>query len=229
MNSDKRQYLDCYFEELKNAQLRAIELYSDSRYHLEGITILIVRIPAISRDRYPTLGDRDAFKELVKIYSGLYDIFENIDLLFFYQWRDSKYSNDKLYQKLDKYDEILQIFIKTYGNEEDINNSDKRFQKRENLLSTLNESGIADFDADNFTKYIELFSNNQIFYSYSRCEAVHHNDFPLINIGYTFPDMQRVYTHNHQITGEVIIEALSGIIASLNKECLSKEKWPQEL
>ncbi len=229
MSSAKQHLLTCYFEELNNAQQRAIELYSNEKYYLEGITILMCHIAAISSARYPNLRDWAAFKELVKHYSGLYNIYENIDLLFFYQWQNSKYSNDREYQKLEKYDEILQTFINNFGDEENIKDSDNRYQKRENLLSTLTASGIPDFNAENFTKYIELFSNNQIFYSYARCEAVHNNDFPLINIGYTFPDMQRIYAHNHQITGEVIRESLFGIITNLKDECLNKEKWPQEL
>lgn len=229
MNKAEQQLLTCYFEELDNAQNRAIELYSNEKYHLEGVTILMCHIAAISSARYPNHRDWKAFKELVKNYSSLYNTYENIDLLFFYQWQDSIYSSDKEYNKLEKYEEILQVFVENYGDEENVKDSDNRYQKRENLLKTLTAAGISDFDEDNFTKFIELFSNNQIFYSYARCEAVHNNDFPLINIGYTFPDMQRVYTHNHQITGDVIVETLTNIIANLEKECLSKEKWPQEL
>jgi len=77
--------------------------------------------------------------------------------------------------------------------------------------------------------YIELFSNNQILYEFARCEAVHNHDFPLINIGFTFPDMQRTFTPNHQITCDVIIESLTGIIADMKAECIAKEKWLRQL
>ena len=229
MSSAKHHLLECYFEELNNAQLRANELYSSEQFHLEGITILMCHIAAISNARYPNLRDWAAFKELVKYYSGLYELFENIDLLFFYQWLNSKYANDKEYQKLEKYNEILEIFIDNFGDKEQIKDIENRYQKRDDLLGILTTSSIPDLNADNFLKYIELFSNNQIFYSYARCAAVHNNDFPLINIGYTFPDMQKVYTHNHQITGEVIRDSLVNIISNLKHECLSSEKWPQEL
>lgn len=173
MSSAKQHLLTCYFEELNNAQSRAIELYSNDKFHLEGITILMCHIAAISSARYPNLRDWAAFKELVKNYSGLYSTYENIDLLFFYQWQNSKYSNDKEYNKLEKYNEILNVFIDNFGDEENIKDSDNRYQKRETLLSMLTASGISGFNADSFTKHIELFSNNQIFYSYARCEAVH--------------------------------------------------------
>lgn len=229
MSSDKQHPLKCYFEELENAQIRAIELYSSEKFHLEGITILMCHIAAISSFRYPGQKDWAAFKELVKEYSGLYDLFENIDLLFFYQWPISKLANDSEYKKLEKYKEILQVFRDKFGCEEQIKGNDIRYQKRDILLKILESASIPDFNKDNFLKYIELFSNNQIFYTYARCEAVHNNDFPLINIGVTFPDMQRVYTPNHQITGEVIKNSLEGIIKNLKDECLSKNKWPQEL
>ncbi len=229
MNSDKSHLLQCYFEELENAQLRATELYSSNKFHLEGITILMCHIAAISKARYPQFKDWAAFKKLVEHYSGFYDIFENIDLLFFYQWSRSKLANDKEYSKLNNYQEIVLIFQTELGTEEQIKDCPIRYQKRGDLLNLLLSANLLNFDRDNFVEYIELFSNNQIFYEYARCEAVHNNDFPLINIGVTFPDMQRTYTHNHQVTGEIIKDSLIGIVANLKKECLANNKWPQEL
>ncbi|MCH7881357.1 MAG: hypothetical protein IIB69_07245 [Proteobacteria bacterium] len=229
MNSNKLLLLECYFEELENAQVRAAELFSNDRYHLEGITILMCHVAAISAARYPDQKDWASFKELVKHYSGYHDLFENIDLLFFYQWTSSKLANDTVYKKLKNYDKILEILKGRFGTDEQIKENDIRYQKREELSEILESSNTFAFDHDNFMQYIELFSNNQIFYTYARCEAVHNNDFPLINIGYTFPDMQPTYTPNHQITGEVINNSLSKIIATLKRECLSNCKWPQEL
>lgn len=229
MNTDKSLFLQCYFEELENAQLRATELYTTNKFHLEGVTILMCHIAAISRARHPQLKDYEAFKKPVKDCSGFYGIFENIDLLFFYQWPHSKSANDKVYSKLDDYKEIASIFQNKFGAEDEIQNSSKRYQKREALLDLLVAAKLANLNQDNFVNYIELFSNNQIFYEYARCEAVHNNDFPLINIGITFPDMEKTYTHNHQVTGEIITNSLTGIIENLKKECLDKNKWPQEL
>lgn len=229
MNSDKLLLLNNYFEELENAQARAAELYANDRYHLEGITILMCHIAAISATRYPDQDDRASFKDLVKNYSGYHDLFENIDLLLFYQWPNSKLVNDSVYKKLKNYGEILEIFKDKFGTEEQVKGSEIRYQKREELSDILNSSTTFTLDNENFIQYIELFSNNQIFYTYARCEAVHNNDFPLINIGYTFPDMRPTYTPNHQITGDVINNSLLGIIADLKHECLANCKWPQEL
>lgn len=229
MSSDKSHLLKCYFEEIENAQARAEELCSNNRFHLEGITILMCHIAAISAARYPGQKDWASFKKLVRNYSDHYDLFENIDLLFFYQWPKSKLANDSRYKKLKNYQEISEILKARFGKEEQINESNARYQKRKILSDILKSSKNFSFDNENFIQYIELFSNNQIFYTYARCEAVHNNDFPLINIGYTFPDMRLTYTPNHQITGDVINSSLSRIISNLKDECLKNCKWPQEL
>jgi len=229
MSSAKIHYIKIYFEDLEHALARAVKLSSSNEYHLEGITILLCHIAAISRSRYPTLKDWAAFKEIIKNYSDKYDLFENIDLLLFYQWPHSKLSEDKIYHQLAQYEEIVSVFEQAIGNEETIRETPQRYQKRKDLLDILSAQKISGFDQDNFEKHIELFSNNQILYEFARCEAVHNHQFPLVNIGFTFPDMQRTFTPNHQITCEVIVASLTGIIANLKAECITKEKWPRQL
>ncbi len=200
------------------------------KFHLEGITVALCHIAALGRERYPKCKDRQSFKSIVKEYSGKYDLYENIDLLFLFQYPHSKVSDDPIYGKLEKYEEIVSVIEQEIGTEQEIHdNYDLRFQKRDKLLQILEQSNISDFDNDNFERYIELFSNNQILYEFARCEAVHNRDFPLINIGATFPDMQKTYTSNHQIDAEALSETLAGIIENLKKECLGKEEWPRNL
>jgi len=228
--SSKVHLIECYFEEWENTLLRAKELTNSEKFHLEGITVLLCHIAAMGRARYPNCKDWESFKNIVRYYSGKYDLFENIDLLFLYQFQHSKVSDDKNYQSLLNNQEVVGILEKAIGAEEKITISDSlRYQKRDDLLQIIKGASIPGFDESNFVRYIELFSNNQILYEYARCEAVHNNDFPLINIGITFPDMQRTFTPNHQITSAVMVETLEGIISNLKKECLAEEKWPIQL
>jgi hypothetical protein len=227
--SAKTHYIKCHFEEIEKALGRAKELTESNKFHLEGITVLVCHIAAIARERYPDCKDWKSFKNIVRYYSGKYELYENIDLLLLYQFPHSKLADDKNYKKLANYDEIVSILEQAIGTEENIRTDSSRYQKREDLLQLLQSKNILGFDESNFSQYIELFSNNQILYDFARCEAVHNNDFPLINIGVTFPDMQRTFTPNHQITPEVIIETLTGITANLKEECLENKKWPREL
>jgi hypothetical protein len=224
--STKYKYIEAYFEEWDNTFNRAKHLIESDDFHLEGITIVLCHIAALGRGRYPTLKDRKSFKKIVKDYSGKYALYENIDLLFLIQYPHSKVSDDSIYKKLKNYNEIIDVIERSIGSEEQIHRDDEiRYQKRETLLDILVLENIKGFDLDNFNKNIELFSNNQILYDFARCEAVHNRDFPLINIGTTFPDMRKTFTPNHQIDSPILLETLSGIISNLKIECLVNEKW----
>lgn len=228
MSSSKSFFIKSYFEGLEKDFKRARRLYCSSTFRLEGITILICQIAAIAKNRYPEDKDWKSFKKIIIEYSGMHDLYENIDLLFFHQWPDSKLASDKKFNKLEKYAEIKSILETNYGPMDNINHSPHRYQKRKSL-SLLLDSSIDDFNSANFIKFIELFSNNQIFYQYARCEAVHNNEFPLINIGVTDPTKRKTYKDNHQITGKIIIETLDGILKSTKEECLNNDKWLHEL
>lgn len=228
--SAKDNFIIAYFEEWENTLKRAKFLTASENFHLEGVTVLLCHIAAIGRGRYPDLKDRESFKAIVKEYSGKYDLFENIDLLFLFQYQHSKVAEDPIYKRLANYDEILTAIENSIGTEEQIHGNDSlRYQKRKNLLDILKQTSIPRFDVENFETYIELFSNNQILYEFARCEAVHNRYFPLINIETTFPDMQKTYTPNHQIDSNVLVETLSGVIENLRIECLKNKKWPHEL
>ncbi|MFT6389110.1 MAG: hypothetical protein ACJAUP_002496 [Cellvibrionaceae bacterium] len=212
MDESKSFYINTHFEGLENDFKRARRLYYSSAFRLEGITVLICQIAALAKSRYPGNADRKAFKKIITDYSGKNDLYSNTDLLLFYQWPESKLATDKEYKKLEGYEQIKSIFEKEYGNLDDIRYSQNRYQQREGLATLLNGPSINGLNEENFLKYIELFSNNQIFYTYARCDAVHNNDFPLINIGTTFPSKKRIYEDNHQITEKVIVDTLDGIL-----------------
>ncbi|MCL1127389.1 hypothetical protein [Shewanella surugensis] len=230
MGCSKYKFIEAYFNGWGDKLERAKFLTDSKKFHLEGLTVLLCHISALARGRYPELYDRDSFKKVVKKYSGKYDLFENIDLLFLFQYQDSKVSDCSIYKKLTHYDEIILAVERAIGTEEDIHGSCcLRYQKREKLLEILKNADISGFNCDNFEKYIELFSNNQILYDFARCEAVHNQHFPLINIGFSPLDKQESYTSNHQIDSKVLTETLYGLVENLKIECLEKELWPCEL
>lgn len=228
--SAKYKFINAYFEEWENTLERAKDLTNSAKFHLEGITLILCHISALGRGRYPKLRDWESFKRVVKEYSGEYDILENIDVLLLFQFPHSKVADDQNYKKLENYEEIVIALESAIGDEQQIYGNDKlRYQKREDLLNILNNAKIPGFNPENFKRYIELFSSNQILYHFARCEAVHNRYFPLINIETKFPDLQRVYTSNHQIDSSVLIKILAGIIEKLKNECLANQKWPHQL
>lgn len=226
---NKKLFLEEFFKSFEESFKRAKSLYSCPKFKLEGVTMLICQIAALASCRYPEESDWKSFKDIIYLYSGKKDIYENIDLLFFYQWPKSILNEHKKYKKLKNYESIKEIFISKFGEVERIKNNRKRYQKRENLKSLLFSSGVNWFDSKNFLEYIELFSNNQIFYKYARCNAIHSYDFPLINIGCRIDKKETIYTDNHQITGDIIIKTIEGILINIRKKSLEKNKWPHEL
>ena len=230
MESDRSCFIKSFFEGLECDFKRAKRLYYSSVFRLEGMTVLICQIAALARYRYPDEKDWKSFKDIISNYSGKCDIYENIDLLFFYQWPESKLASDKEYHKLNHYVEIKSVFEKRFGDIQSIRGETNRYQKRECLDALLQNSNIDGFQSSNFLRFIELYSNNQIFYQYGRCHAVHNNDFPLINIGASYSQkIKKTFTDNHQITGAVVVETLEAILKNAKKECLDNGKWLHEL
>ncbi len=229
MESTKSLFIESFFEGLEGDFKRARRLYYSKAFRLEGMTVMICQIAALARYRYPNERDWKSFKDIISNYSGKYDVYENIDLLFFYQWPESKLASDREYQKLAHYIAIKAEFEKSFGDIESIRSGSNRYQKREYLEALLQSSNIDGFESSNFLRFIELYSNNQIFYQYARCHAVHNNDFPLINIGVSYPKRVKTYTDNHQITGTVVVETLEGILKNAKQECLDNDKWLHEL
>ena len=237
MAAEKSDSLNAYFDQWSEDVNRAEVLLRSEEYFLEGLLVLSCYIGALAQLRFPqTKDDWKSYKEIVSKYSGLNDIYENIDLLFFYQWQNnSKVANEKVYKNLiDKnlidYPKLLAIFKSEFGDKENIKGSTVRYQKRDQLIELIKSKNVAWFDETNFTKYIELFSNNQILYKFVRCEAVHNADIsPIFNRSYQPQTNKQTYKDNHQINREVILNTVRNIVSRLRQESLKELKWPWEL
>lgn len=176
----KIDFIDEYFKEWDETLKRAKNLLEQQKYYLEGILVLSCYIGALSRLRYPT-EDKDwkAYKQIVLEYSDKRDLYEKMDLLFFFQWHRSLYKDDKEFKKLKNYNQLVNIFTTKFGDEGEIRlNADKNRYKTENqLLDAITSNPFPGFDQANFIRYIRLFSNCEILYRYVRCQAVREKDF----------------------------------------------------
>lgn len=230
INDAKLHLITEHFKQWRQDVARAEALFGSNEYLLEGLLVLSCYIGALARERYPQeTKDWKSYKNVVWEYSGQKDIYGNIDLLFFYQWPGSKHANDRIYKGIKNHSDLVNIFKGNFGSEKEIKNDPKRYQKRENLVSIVKAKDPAWFDEQNFLEHIELFSNNQILYQFVRSEAVHNSDFPLFNATYYPRENRHTHKDNHQVGRDVILRTVKNIIASLEKECLGKNKWPWEL
>jgi len=231
MTNAKLEMIAKFYEQWGQDVARAETLFNCDDYFFEGLLVLSCYIGALARLRYPQEDDdRKSYKIIVSEYSGQKSIFENIDLLFFYQWPRSTLANEKIYKRIKNHPDLVVLLQTEFGDEDGIrNNPTRRYQKRENLLSYIKSKNVNWFDESNFMEYIELFSNNQILYKFLRCEAVHNADFQLFNRSYQAAQKKHTYKDNHQINRSVILETVKGIVENLKNECLSKTKWPWEL
>jgi hypothetical protein len=225
-----RDYLNALFDQWEKDVDRAETLLRSEKYFFEGLIVLSCYIGALARQRYPQISeDWKSYKKIISEYSDLNDIFENIDLLFFYQWPVSKLSNDKEFKKLKSYDLLLAVFKNEFGDEQKIKGSTIRYQKREKLIKMIKSKNVFWFDEGNFTKYIEMFSNNQILYTFVRCEAVHNIDSSLFNRSYQNQTEHDTYEDKHQVNREVVLNAVKNILKNIRQECLKDLKWPWQL
>jgi len=202
------------------------------QYFLEGILVLSCYIGAFSRFRYPGINeDWKVYKEIVLNYSGMRDMYEKIDLLFFYQWPRSIQSSKSEYKKLRNHPELVNVLSKVFGAEQSISpkSSPNRFLSVPKLLTVISPRSIPGFDQRNFETYIELFSNCEILYRFVRCQAVHHRDFPLFNEISEVESGKVRYESNHIIDELVIHKTVDNIAKNLGTECLKENKWPWEL
>ncbi|MCI0557420.1 MAG: hypothetical protein MN733_02915 [Nitrososphaera sp.] len=230
MTSAKIESLTAYFDQWEKDVARAEHLLNSDKYFLEGVLVLSCYIGALARLRYPQeTKDWKSYKTIVSQYSGLEDIFNNIDLLLFYQWPKSKLANAAIYKGLKNHAELVSILKKEFGDEEDIKGSASRYQDQTALMDLIKKENTTWFDEDNFKKYVELFSNNQILYEFLRCEAVHNADFPLFNASWQPETKKHTYKDNHQVSRNVILTTVKNIGGKLREECLAESKWPWEL
>ena len=230
MTNDKTALITAYFDQWGQDIGRAETLMNSDDYFPESLLVLSCYIGALARSRYlQKTRDWESYKTIVREYSGLREIFENIDLLFFYQWPNSKLAKDTTYETMKNHSDLAAIFRSAFGDENDIKNNASRYQKRDKLVDLVKSKGVDWFDEGNFEKCIELFSNNQILYQFLRCEAVHNVSFPLFNRSYLSKEKRQTYKDNHQVDRQVILTTVKNIVANLRDECLANSKWPWEL
>jgi len=90
MTGDKSYFIAKYFEKWEKDVKKAENLLVSDDFFLEGLLVLSCYIGALGRLRYPSeTRDWKSYKTIVSEYSGQREVFENIDLLFFYQWPTS--------------------------------------------------------------------------------------------------------------------------------------------
>ncbi len=218
-----------YFEKWENDVKRAEFLMNSEDYFLEGLIVIVCYIGALGALRYPNSKDWKAYKDIISNYSGHCEIFNNIDLLLFYQFKDSKLAGEKVYNKLKNYDAILELLKSKLGAASKIKENKKRFVKKEYLSSMIKSEDTDWYDEKNFIEHIQLFSNNRILYKYARCEAVHNAHFSLVNPSFNPETGKRTYRDNHQVDRNVILSSLKNVVANLKDECVKSEAWPYEL
>ncbi len=225
--SDKVFLINKYFMKWEKDLEKARELLSNHRYYLEGILVLSCYLGAFASLRFPTLHDGEAYVKIVLEYSGNRRFFEQIDLLFFYQWPRSKLRDHGNYRALNQHGEIVEALKRSYGTEDDIK-ARTRYVSPDDFTAIVVAAAIPVFDEQNLRATLPLFSLAELLYRYLRCDAVHNYDFPFVNEGIDV-NGNVIYEHNHAITGQVLLETTRSILKALWKECRDEGKWPYEM
>lgn len=220
-------YIDEYFKRWHQDVARASELLDGKRHYLEGVLALSCYLGALGAMRYPTLCDGEAYVKVVLEYSGRREFYEQVDLLFFFQWPRSELNGHGSYKELKNHAEIVAALTKVYGSEEDIK-AKIRYVSKADIILHATEAKIADLDEQNLRDKLSLFSLHKLLYRYLRCHAVHYADFPFIN-ECADVDGNIEYEENHAITAKVLLETVDGIISNLHNECMKASKWPYQL
>jgi len=219
----KREFIEAYFKSWDEKLERAKTLAYLEDYCYEGVLVLLYHISAFSAMRYPSYEDGVAYKKMLLEYSGMKDLYAQIDLLYLYQWPRSDFKDNGNYKKLKNYDEIKSTLISIYGEEEEID-YDKRFINQDELISHVVNAKIAGFDLENFRSKLPLFSLAEITYRYVRCGAVHNGRLSFINT-----DADRDCEDGYIITKEILYETAVNIKDNLADECIRLNKWPNEI
>lgn len=225
--SGKALFIVEYFKRWRRDIDKARELLANNRYYLEGLLILSCYLGAFASMRFHTLRDSEAYVKVLIEYSGKRDFYEQIDLLFFYQWPRSKLRNHGCYKRLKNHSEIVDALKGVYGSESDIKGG-PRYVSQPVVIGHVLAAAIPNFDEQNFRSTLPLFSLAELLYRYLRCDAVHNVEFSFVNEGIDV-DGNITYVENHAITGQVLLETTEGVFKNLLDECLSKVKWPHEL
>ena len=225
--SDKARFINEYFKQWGRDIVRARELLINPHYYLEGLLVLSCYIGAFASMRFPSIPDGKAYVKIVLEYSGKRDFYEQIDLLFFYQWPRSKLRGNGDYKALKNRDEIVDVLKRVYGSEAGIKVG-IRYVSPPELIDHVLAAAIPSFDEKNFRMKLPLFYLSELLYRYLRCDAVHNADFPFVNKLVDI-DGNITYESNHIITGPLLLETVESIHKTIRDECLDKLKWPHEL
>lgn len=223
----KDYFIEEYFKVWEKDLIKAKYLLTQNEYYLEAILVLSCYIGALASLRCPQLNDNKSYKKTVLEYSGKKDIYEKIDLLFFYQWPKSDFKDRGSYKKLKNYDEIKSILVSEFGDEDVVKNN-MRYVTQQDIIKHILAQPFKELDRQNLESNLSLFSVCEILYRYVRCHAVHNKSFPLVNSFFSTDGVVR-YEDNHIITGEFLFQTVENIVQTLKEECLKKKKWPSEL
>lgn len=216
-----------YFKVWKQDLSKAEKLLNQDEYYLEAILVLSCYIGALASLRYPQLKDNESYKKTVLQYSGKKDIYEKIDLLFFYQWPKSDFKDHGAYKKLKNYEEIKSVLVLELGDENTVKNN-MRYITQQDIIKYISAKPFNGLDLQNIESNLPLFSVCEILYRYVRCYAVHNKFSPLVN-SVSSTDGGMRYEDNHLITGKFLFQTVENILHNLEVECLKEGKWPYEL
>lgn len=209
----KLQFIEAYFEGRQDDLARAGELLKMPRFHLEAWLVLSCYICALGAMRYPTLLDGKAYVKIVLDYSDKRQFYEQIDLLFLFQWPDPKLRNHGTYKLFTQHADVVAALQRIYGSVNDLMPG-TRYAEQSKLLSQVLAAGIPSLDETNVRKSLPLFSLAEQLYRYVRCDAVHSAEFQFVNKIYHL-DGSMTYRDNHAITGAVLFDTVSGILRNL--------------
>lgn len=225
----KEDYIKAFFEEWGKDVERAEKLLKETEYYLEAILILSCHVGGLGAMRYPALKDNEAYKKIVLDYSGKANFYKQIDLLFFLQWSRSLYKDHGNYTTLKDYAQLAQAIVAKFGDEDAVK-AGTRYVDSNDFVAAINENTFLGFDHKNLEAHLPLFSNCEMLYRYVRCQAVHSVDFPFVNKVHSYGEKEEIkYEDNHAITGQVLLETVTGILENLSKDCVTNKKWPFEL
>ena len=169
----KTEAIAAYFDRWERDIDKAERLIAGDEFHLEGCLVLSCHIGAVAAMRYPAKRDGEAYVEAVLAYSGEPEFWNQIDLLFLYQWPRSKLRNHGHYIALGRYDEVLRIVKARHGEEQELKFA-QRFVNAEELTNCVLASHIENLEEAAFRAWLRLFSLSEELYRYVRCDAVHN-------------------------------------------------------
>jgi hypothetical protein len=219
----KREFIRSYFRERRGQLGRVDKLIHQNEYLFEGILVLCCHIASYAALRFPSLReDREAYQQVVLKYSGKRAFYEKIDLLFLYQWPRSVFRDHGGYKGFKNYVEVKTILASKFGDENNIQTRG-RYVAKSAILRHVLSNPFPGLDRENLKFSLSLFSLGEQLYRYLRSFAVHNFRFPFLN------RVGDKYVPNHIITPEVLFDTAKNILTNLEKECLQKSKFPEQL